>query len=264
MNKRNFIIGAVLLLVVAAFFVVRQIQDSLTFPTSIEAGISFQTIQSTLPENSGCLNKAGEAGLAKELINLGEGLVVVGAGDTAMPDDVWVDYSPQRPWQKNTDRHTMFSDSCFYRSPNAPADCQGDDCRIDIEMGGYSWVELSIINSQDCLPSADAGCSLLAIEPGAIDVKVISKCHQIIFENEIYELADLAGNRYVMHATETGEPDLNAAIPDGWTLEKVTLDEPLEILPFGGRGACYHNVLRDNLAQGYHQYVFAEDTYPTE
>ncbi|MCP4140132.1 MAG: hypothetical protein GY755_07560 [Chloroflexi bacterium] len=263
MNKRNLIIGGIIVvLVIVGLVVYGKFQDMMTFPTSTEAGVSFQTIQSSLPENSGCLNEAGEAGLAKELINMGEGLVVVGAGDTIMPDDVWADYSPKLPWQKNTNRNTMFNDSCFYRSPSAPADCQGEECQMELEVDGYSWVELSIINAQDCLPSADAGCAALSVEPGAIDIKVISKCHQIIYEDEIYELADPAGNRYVMHATDTGTPDLNAAIPDGWTLAKVTLDEPLEILPFGGGDACYHNVLRDNLNQGYHQYIFAEETYP--
>lgn len=102
----------------------------------------------------------------------------------------------------------------------------------------------------------------MAVDPGAIDVKVISKCHHVIFEDEIYELADPAGNRYVMHATDTGTPDLNASIPAGWTLARVELDEPLEIMPFGGGDNCFHNVLRDNLGQGYHQYVFARESYP--
>jgi hypothetical protein len=34
--------------------------------------------------------------------------------------------------------------------------------------------------------------------------------------------------------------------PDGWTLAKVTLDEPLEV---GGGNNLYHNVLRYNLGQ---------------
>jgi hypothetical protein len=50
--------------------------------------------------------------------------------------------------------------------------------------------------------------------------------------------------------------------PDGWALAKVTLDEPLEVLPFGGGDDCYHNVLRDNFGQGYHQNVFAQENYP--
>ncbi|MEM7134400.1 MAG: hypothetical protein AAF702_49480 [Chloroflexota bacterium] len=41
-----------------------------------------------------------------------------------------------------------------------------------------------------------------------------------------------------------------------------SLDEPVEVLPFGGGDHCYHNVMHDNLGQGYHQYVFAGGTYP--
>ena len=35
-----------------------------------------------------------------------------------------------------------------------------------------------------------------------------------------------------MHATETGEPNLDVILPKGWT-PKVALQEPLVILPFG-------------------------------
>ena len=87
------------------------------------------------------------------------------------------------------------------------------------------------------------------VDPGAISVTVASKCHQIIFTGEIHDLADPEGNRYVMHATVTGTPNLDVALPDGWTLEYVVIDEPLEVLPFGGGDNCFHNVLRDNLAQ---------------
>ncbi len=122
-------------------------------------------------------------------------------------------------------------------------------------------MELSIVESQDCLPSADAGCSAAAVDPNAISVTVTRKCHQIMFEDEMYELVDPVGNCYVMHATDTGTPDINVALPKDWTLTLVALDA-LVILPFGGGDNCYHNVLRDNLGQGYHQYIFAEDTYP--
>ena len=78
MKKKNLIIGGIIvLLVIAGLVVYGKIQDMMTFPTSVEAGISFQTIQSSIPENSGCLNEAGEAGLAKELIN--ESLIMIGA-----------------------------------------------------------------------------------------------------------------------------------------------------------------------------------------
>lgn len=263
MTKRNMIIaGAIVVVAVIALAGYSIFQNLTTFPTSEEAGLSFQTVTSSRPAESTCLNNAGAAGLAKELINIRENVVVAGVGASAMPDDEWADYSPGLPWQKNVDRNTMFTDHCFYRSPMAPVDCQSDECREDREVDGYSWVELSVINAQDCFATGDAECSALGVDPGAISVTVTSKCHQITFEDEIYELVDPAGNRYVMHATDTGTPDLNPELPEGWTLSRTTLDEPLEVLPVGGGESCYHNVLRDNLGQGYHQYVFADDQYP--
>ena len=261
MTRRNIIIGIVAVLAILGIFAYRFFQG-LSFPSSIEAGVSFQTISSTLPEDSGCLNESGEAGLAKELINLQERVVVVGKGANEMPDSEWADYKPRFPWQKNINRNTTFNDSCFYRSPTAPASCQGEACGVTREVSDYDWIDLSIIASQDCLPSPDAGCSTSGVKPGAISVTVTQKCHQVIWHDEIYDLVDTKGNHYVMHATDTGTPNLNAAIPEGWTLTKVALDEPLVVNPFGGGDNCYHNVLRDNLGQGYHQYVFAEESYP--
>lgn len=262
MTKRNILIGGVIIIAIILFVIFQQFRSLTSFPTSEEAGVSFQTIQSSRPDGSSCLNEAGNAGLAKELINMQSRIIVVGAGEGSMPDAEWADYKPSLPWQKNIDRHTMFDDSCFYRSPEAPVNCEGDACRINQEYDGYEWMELSIVDSQDCLPTPDADCSAIGVDEGAISVTVTRKCHQLVYEDEIFELVDIAGNRYVMHATDSGTPDLNAAIPAGWTLEKVSLDEPLEVLPFGGGDNCYHNVMRDNLGQGYHQYVFVGETYP--
>ena len=43
------------------------------------------------------------------------------------------------------------------------------------------------------------------------------------------KLTDNKGNYYVMHATETGKQDSTAILPNGWTLKKVILKEPLII-----------------------------------
>jgi len=75
-------------------------------------------------------------------------------------------------------------------------------------------------------------------------------------------MTDPTGNRYVMHATESGTPSLDATLPDGWSLQLTELSDPLEVAPFGGGNHCFHNVMRDNLGQGYHQYVFAGETFP--
>ena len=85
---------------------------------------------------------------------------------------------------------------------------------------------------------------------------------ELTFTDNVYELSDPDGNRFVMHETEGETPDLNPALPEGWALNQVSLDEPLVILPSGGDDACFHNIARDNVGQGYHQYVFAYDTYP--
>ena len=66
-----------------------------------------------------------------------------------------------------------------------------------------------------------------------------------------------------MHATETGEPSLDVVLPEGWTLKKVVLQEPLIVSPFGGGNDCYFNIVGDHLGQGYHQYIFADKTYPS-
>ena len=52
-----------------------------------------------------------------------------------------------------------------------------------------------------------------------------------------------------MHATETGEPNLDVILPKGWTINKVNLQEPLVILPFGKGEDCYFNIVGDHLGQ---------------
>lgn len=267
MTKRNIIMGAVGIVAIIAAIGVYNIYQvrSFEFPTEAESGVSFQTTPSIRPEGSTCLNQeeGEEAGKAKELMNIDTRLVVIGFGDNSMPNDEWSDYKPSLPWAKNVDRRMTVDSSCIYRSPAAPADCEGAACSAIQEEADYEWVELAIVHSQNCFPTADAGCSATEIEPGALDIKVMSKCHVLVWEDEIYELVDPAGNRYVMQATEVGTPDLNPTLPEGWTLNLVTLEEPLVLPPHGGGDNCYHNVLKDHLAQTYHQYVFVEETYPS-
>ncbi|MEZ4868306.1 MAG: hypothetical protein R3C14_43660 [Caldilineaceae bacterium] len=264
MNRRNIIIGAVVVVAVialVAYFVLQSL--TIRFPTSAEAGVSFETVASVRPEGSTCVNKAGEQeGIAKEMISTEDFVVSLAYGNNPISDAAWADYTPSSPYRKNLNRDTLFSDHCFYRSPDAPVGCAGESCSIMREVDGYTWMELSAVVSQDCFANEGASCSPSGVDAGAISVTVTRKCHQIIYTDEIYQLADPAGNLYVMHATATGTPDLNPALPDGWTLQRMELDAPLEILPFGGGDNCYHNVLRDNLGQGYHQYVFAADHYP--
>ena len=99
---------------------------------------------------------------------------------------------------------------------------------------------------------------------GHLVVKIIKKCQVVVFEDEIYQLSDDMGNLYVMHATETGTPDLNVILPEGFVLKKLTLSEPLIVLPFGEKEDCYFNIVGDHLGQGYHQYKYAGDYYPNK
>ena len=66
----------------------------------------------------------------------------------------------------------------------------------------------------------------------------------------------------MMHATETGKPSLNVVLPEGFTVEKIKLNEPLIIVPFGDKEDCYFNIVGDHLGQGYHQYSYAGESYP--
>ena len=103
---------------------------------------------------------------------------------------------------------------------------------------------------------------MLKPEEGHLVVKVIKKCQVVVFENEIYQMSDNKGNLYAMHATETGSPNMNVVLPEGFTIQKVSLKEPLVIIPFGEKEDCYFNIVGDHLGQGYHQYQYAGDFYP--
>ena len=78
---------------------------------------------------------------------------------------------------------------------------------------------------------------MLKPEKGYLVVKIIKKCQILRFENEIYQLTDNKGNYYVMHATETGEPNLNVVLHNvsAKTLSYFTLED------------CYFNIVGDHL-----------------
>tara|TARA_B100000900_G_scaffold99150_1_gene81943 strand:+ start:146 stop:415 length:270 start_codon:yes stop_codon:yes gene_type:complete len=88
---------------------------------------------------------------------------------------------------------------------------------------------------------------MLKPKEGYLVIKIIKKCQILWFENQIYQLTDNKGNYFIMHATETGEPNLDVILPKGWTLNKVSLQEPLVILPFGKEEDCYFNIVGDHL-----------------
>lgn len=264
MNRRNLIIAIAVVIVIVAVGAVLffSYMQSLIAPKPLE--ISYATVQTNMPEGAVCAGGSDEStGIAKEILNLETDIIYVAGGENPMPDDVWADYGFRLPILKNSTRNLLFQGSCFFRSPGAAADCEGDDCFIIEEIAGYTWLALTEVAGQECFPDA-SGCSGDTVNPGYISINTIAKCHQIIYEGPvIYELADAQGNRFVMHATGTGIPDVTGPeLPPGWTLTERTIDEPLELLPFGGGDECYYNVVRDNLVQSYHQYAYAGEQYP--
>jgi hypothetical protein len=202
-----------------------------------------------------------KVGSAKELINTKEKLVIVGGGENPISDEEWDNFKPRYPWTKNIDRHLLIDKTALLRSPGAESDCESTACLTFINYRGYSWVELAKPLSVDFIPEKT---NMLKPEQGHLAIKTIKKCQAVCFEKEIYQLSDSNGNLYAMHATEAGQPNLDVELPDGWTLEKVKLDEPLIIMPFGEKDDCYFNIVGDHLGQGYHQYKYADEYYPGE
>lgn len=226
------------------------------FDSVEEAGIKYPTTPAfEVPSNT----QWQEVGHANELINLKEKLVVISGGDRPIPKELWGDFKARIPWQKNIDRHILFDRTAFLRSPNAPSDCTGSDCLTQLSYQDYSWIELANPLAVDYIPSKT---DMLKPEEGHLVVKVIKKCQIVVFEEEIYQMSDDKGNKYAMHATETGTPNLNVVLPKGFKLEKVQLDEPLVIVPFGDKEDCYFNIVGDHLGQGFHQYEYANKYYP--
>ncbi len=263
MTRRNLLImvGIVLVVVAVGAIAAFSYLQSLTALKPLE--ITYSTEQIALPEVYSCAGGSEDSpGIAKEILNLETDDIFVAGGTNAMPDDVWQAYNFRVPLLKNSTRNLLFNGSCFFRSPDVPVDCEGEACFTIETIVDYTWLKLTTIIGQSCFPDM-AGCSGDVVNAGYLSINTIAKCHHIVYDGPIiYELSDGRGNLYVMHATGTGTPDLNPALPIGWTLTKRTIDEPLVLLPFGGGDNCYYNVVRDNLVQSYHQYAYSGEEYP--
>jgi hypothetical protein len=222
--------------------------------TAKEVGLHFSTEKSKLPDT---LNWR-KIGFAKELINQKEMIVVISGGTNPIPLDKWDDFKALLPYRKNLDRHLLFKQTAFYRSPNTDTNCKEPDCIKQREYKNYTWVEIAKLI---CVDFVGGKTDILKPEKGHLVIKTIQKCQTVMFSDSIFQLTDNKGNYYVMHATETGKPDTTAIFPDGWTLQKVFLKEPLIISPFGGGNECFYNIVGDNLGQGYHQYIFSDKFY---
>ena len=223
--------------------------------TAKEVQLKFSTEKSKLPET---LNW-NKIGFAKELINQKEMIVVISGGTNPIPLDKWNEFKPTLPYRKNLDRHLLFQQSAFYRSPNTDVNCKETNCIKQREYKNYTWVEMA---KPICIDFVGGKTDMLKPEKGHLVIKTIQKCQTVMFTESIFQLSDNKGSFYVMHATETEKPDTSVILPLGWSIKQVFLKEPLIISPFGGGNECYYNIVGDHLGQGYHQYIFADSVYP--
>jgi hypothetical protein len=229
-------------------------------PSAADANVSFSTTPSPWPAEVACLN-SGATAVAKEVLVGSTRTVVVSGGESPISDADWATYQPSFGNTKNSNRHLLFSESCFARSPNAAADCQGEACREIVELDGYTWVALSNVVALDCFP-AEGGCDPANVQPGQLAFIVTRKCHELVFTDQVYRLRGPNGIEALMHATADGVPDVGVSLPPGYSVELEQLTEPLVIHPFGGGNNCYYNIIRDEKAQSYHQIVFDGAVYP--
>lgn len=254
-NKFLFFVGLILIAILVnlsnAF---TGLISSFLIQSCDKTSLKFSTEKSKLPDNINWTTIS----FGKEIINILQGVVVISGGSHAITKDEWNDFHPNFPWLKNIDRNLLFNKSYFIRSPDKKVDC-GNDCLSIREYKSYTWVDLA---KPICVSFYPSKTDLLKPAKGHLVIKTIIKCHAIYFENFIYQLTDNKGNFYAMHAFEDGEPNMSVELPEGWTLKKVELVEPLIISPFGGGDFCYHNIVGDNLGQGYHQYIFTNSFYP--
>lgn len=191
--------------------------------------------------------------VAKETINMLNLVTVIAGGDDAISDEDWLTYEPSPPFSKNSDRHLLFVDSCFYRSFSDPWDCSDEDCFTYVPHDGYTWLRLARTEHLETIPASDNTDRVPP--PGYVQIVVFEKCQELVFEGQIWEMLDPYGNVYVMHANLDGMPDsVTPTLPEGWHIETRILDEPLVLDP-RGKG-CRYTLVKDDQDQAYHQYVF--------
>ena len=233
----------------------------ISFQTSMEAGISYPTTSFLWSDDLNCLNE-DQPETAKELVVGSSKMVVVAGGERPVPDSEWSDFSPGFFNQKNSLRNLQFESSCLTRSPNRSADCFGEECASFVEIQAYTWLELSQIKAIDCIPTG-TNCSPMSVQERELVVVVIKKCHRLTFVGTQYFLNGPSGERAILHATEGDrEPNTNVTLPQGWSLTKEDLSEPLVLYPFGRGDDCYYNIIRDSQGQSYHQFEYEKDVYP--
>ena len=109
----------------------------LSLPTAADAHVSYATVPSMWPDAATCLNNKSPA-VVKEVLDGSLRTVVIAGGPSPISDVDWEHYSPSLGNTKNSDRHVLFTSSCFVRSPGLPANCVGDACRHVVDLDGHT------------------------------------------------------------------------------------------------------------------------------
>ena len=185
--------------------------------------------------------------------------------ENPIPADQWPEFKPPFPWMKNIKRNILFDAAFMVGSPSVFISGNVSDTDLEanlafLDIGGYSWMELAIVEAITVYPGGGKPSGQIP-EPGQVIFQTVVKPQVNRWVDEIYQLTDGKGNYFVMHASAADEPSLDVELPEGWTLQRVELDEPLIITPTVDG---YFNLLMDNLGQGYHQYIYADDVFSSE
>lgn len=233
--------------------------------TSVNAGATVEyTCGNYIDSPSYACNVGSEEETqALEVQEISTSVVYASSQDNPMTYEEFQTYPSQvGKWKLNTPRNLQFESNCFFKSPTSPIDCT-DDC-IDIEtikaLNDTTWAALALNVCAGYFPSGDTEVELGAPPAGQIFVSPISKCQNMTFAaGPQYILTDQYDNTYIMHAsganTTEGVADAvsEAELPEGWSIEQVTLGDDLTIYPdMTDDGSCYYTVVRDSADNSYH------------
>lgn len=268
MNKKKIVKRKSFSLFAVVLITSVMLTSCINIPTIEKAGVSFDTTLIEVPVNTPWVSYED----AFEMINPTTMTVVF--EDAAYPvsenpisAEQWSKFRGPLPWIKNIKRNIQF-DGAFmvgspsvYKSGNA-SDTDFESNLVFLEIGDYTWMELAIVEAATLYPGGGKPSGQIP-EPGEVIFQTVVKPQINRWDDVIYRMTDGKGNFFVMHATATidGEPSLDVELPKGWKLERIEIDEPLIITPTVGG---YYNIIMDNLGQGYHHYIYADEVFSSD
>jgi|GEM_PF-341773 len=247
------------------FAITALLTSCLSPPSLGKAGISFDTTLMKIPKNI----KWASYKDAFEMIHPFKMTVVFeDASDPITKNPIsakeWLKFKSPFPWMKNQSRKLMFNAAYFVGSPSViksgNTSANTDSNYVILDIGSYSWLELAKVKARTIYPGGRKASGMNP-KAGQLIFTTVIKPQINRYVNEIYQMTDGKGNYFVMHATVTGKPRLDVKLPNGWILNLVKIDKPLIVTPTVNG---YVNIIGDNLGQGYHQYIYADDRFNSD